>query len=110
MNIENLTPEKSTLTKEGELKYTLDYGDIPRDSNRDLRIKATTEEKFIYFAISAGCGGCTKVSQEKITQKEYNATINYFKEGQFSRKVYINFREENGRLKKVDINLKGRVI
>ena len=101
MKIINLQPEITTLTKQGENVYTLDWGIIKKgsESNRQLTVEDFQKQRSV---VKTSCGGCTKAKIVSPNTLNINYDTNLL--GRILKNVYIFDGEE-----KVTIKMIGKI-
>lgn len=111
ITITNLTNNIAKVSKKNDLNYILDYGEITKESEREIILKVDTDLEFEIFNTSAGCGGCTKVTQVERGLSSYEVIVEFHKDHPtINKKAYINYREKGDKLKRIDLQIKGNVI
>jgi len=101
MEIINLN-DSTTLTKQSETDYTLDWGTVKKGSDRNRQLKLE-DLKSNNITIRTSCGGCTKATiiKDNILNINYNTNLL----GRILKSVYIF---DNG--EKTTIKLNGKVV
>ena len=101
MKITNLQPQLTSLTKQDENNYTLDWGTIKKGSDRNRQLQLDSMQSQNATARTS-CGGCTSA---KITDNVLNINYNTNLLGRILKYVYIYDAEE-----KTTIKLIGNII
>jgi formate dehydrogenase assembly factor FdhD len=99
MTIKNLKPGMSTLIKKSDVEYSIDFGNIKKGSDPDLKLSLETESEKLRTSVS--CGGCAKATiNNNVLQINYNTELL----GRILKSVYV-FEDEQ----KTTIKLLGQV-
>ena len=108
-NLENHSPSKGNLTREGKY-YFYDFGDIDLNSNATATVLFVAKEELEAFKIISSCG-CTKPDFIK-NERGYLINVSYDTSivGSFEKQVSISFINKDNKKEYLTFWIKGYVL
>lgn len=116
-NIFNNTSDLVNISLSGDGKYyEIDYGTVDRefDSEINFQLFVSSQDKLDIEYFKPSCGACTTSSCEKVSDTHYNCSVvlKVSKTGkgkEFSKRIWVKYKINQGKYSRVKIELKGKI-